>query len=68
VTSTIDWAAIKKAAQKSRNSSRGGKAAVALMREKAKTSSDYAVLVNPGRGFASSPKSQIAFHGRKVSD
>jgi hypothetical protein len=68
VTSTIDWAAIKKAAQKSRNSSRGGKAAVALMREKAKTSSDYAVLVNPGKTFAASPKHPWGFRGRKVSD
>jgi hypothetical protein len=68
VPSTIDWEAIRKANRKSRTAAAGGRKTLALLREKAKTSPDYAVIANPGMGTFHKQIQSLSFQRRTALD
>lgn len=66
--STIDWEAIRKANRKSRVCASGGRKTLAILREKAKTSPDYAVIANPGKGTFMKPAQTFSLQRRTDVD
>lgn len=66
--SLIDWEAIRKANRKSRSASAGGRKTLALLREKAKTNPDYAVIANPGMGTFHKTLQSFTFQRRTDID